>query len=124
MLHLKLVTLVLVRVATCLSLPRQYVRPNACCFTLHDSSTDETVRQQTRHGLLYVGGSQPTGWYCIDLSGAKKVLWDAFNNACFVNPDKEVRCLDPIPSGDSWGMKQSGDDVLVTVNGAHFISVR
>ncbi|EFZ01676.1 hypothetical protein X797_010820 [Metarhizium robertsii] len=116
MFHLNILALALVPATTCLALPRHDVRPDTCCFTLHDSSTGEIVRQQTSSGFLYLGGSQPTGWYCIKLSDPNKILWDAFNNACFVNPDKVFQCLDPTPSNDSWGIEQSGSDVLVVVN--------
>ena len=85
MLLLSLLTLTLLPAASAVALPRQYVPPNTCCFTLHDSSTGQIVQQQTSSGFLYLGGTQPTGWYCINLSDPNKILWDAFNNACFVN---------------------------------------
>lgn len=116
MLLLSLLTLTLLPAASAVALPRQYVPPNTCCFTLHDSSTGQIVQQQTSSGFLYLGGTQPTGWYCINLSDPNKILWDAFNNACFVNPDKVFQCLDPTPSNDEWSIQQSGGSVLVVVN--------
>ena len=95
----------------------QYVPEDMCCFTLHDSNTDEIIKQETRTGFLFVGGHQPDGWYCIELSDPNKILWDQFNNACFVASDKKFTCLDPTPSMDQWAIEQSGGDVLVTVNG-------
>ncbi|EFY90151.1 hypothetical protein MAC_03909 [Metarhizium acridum CQMa 102] len=123
MLLVNILTLALVPATTCRALPQQDVRPDTCCFTIHDSSSGEIIRQQTSSGFLYLGGSQPTGWYCINLSDPNKILWDAFNNACFVNPDKVFQCLDPTPSNDSWGIEQSGGEVLVVVNGDSLFKV-
>ncbi|TWU79184.1 hypothetical protein ED733_008901 [Metarhizium rileyi] len=112
-----LITLIFPAAATSLILPRQHVRPNACCFTLHDAANGQIVRQQTGSGFLYLGGSRPTGWYCIDLA-LPEILYDAFNNACFLNPDEVFQCFDPTRSDDDWGIKQSEDDVLIFVNGS------
>jgi outer membrane protein assembly factor BamB len=112
-----IVTLALIPAATSLAFPREYVPPNTCCFTLQDSSTGQVVRQQSSSGLLYLGGSQPTGWYCINLSDANDILLDRSNYACFVNPDKAFQCLDPTPGNDLWAIEQSGGNVLVEVNG-------
>lgn len=95
----------------------QDVPANQCCFTLHDATSGNIVKQNTRTGYLFLGGNQPDGWYCIDLSDPDKILWDDFNNACFVNPDKSFQCLDPIPSSDEWSLQQSGSDVFIVVNG-------
>lgn len=118
MLLLSFLTLTLLPAARSLSVPRQYVPPGTCCFTLHDSSTGQIVQQDSGIGYTYLGGSFPTGWYCINLSDPNKILWDAFNNACFVNPDSVFQCLDPIPSNDAWAIQQSGGNVLVVVNGS------
>ncbi|QPH04885.1 hypothetical protein C2857_002260 [Epichloe festucae Fl1] len=70
-----------------------------------------------RNGFITLSGGNPKGWYCIDLSDSRNILWDAFNSSCFVNPDQAIQCLDPIPSSDVWGIQAASEGVLVTVNG-------
>ncbi|KAG5979582.1 hypothetical protein E4U55_005008 [Claviceps digitariae] len=94
-----------------------FVPPGGCCFTLHDAATDRIIKQTKNNGFLTLSGDNPDGWYCIDLSDTRKVLWDAFNNACFINPDQAFQCLDPIPSSDVWGIQDANEGALVAVNG-------
>ncbi|GAB0135104.1 hypothetical protein EsDP_00003453 [Epichloe bromicola] len=79
---------------------RGHVLPNACCFTLHDAANNRIIKQTEENGFITLSGDNPEGWYCLDLSDPRKILWDAFNSSCFVNPDQAIQCLDPTPSSD------------------------
>ena len=96
---------------------RGFVPPDSCCFTLHDATTNRIIKQTKHNGYLTLFGNNPDGWYCINLSDSRKVLWDAFNNACFINPDQAFQCLDPIPSSDVWSILNAREGALVAVNG-------
>lgn len=89
--------------------PSNYVPPGQCCFTLADASTGQTVQQDQRTGYLYLGSSHPDGWYCLDLAAESDVLRDDFDNACFLSPTKQFKCLDPIPGLASWALGGSNE---------------
>jgi len=87
----------------------QDVPAGQCCFTLHDASTGKVVQQDQETGFLYLGSSQPNGWYCIDLSDTRDILWDDFNNACILTwPDEQFTCLDPTLGPNLWTLNHSG----------------
>ncbi|KAG6005831.1 hypothetical protein E4U21_007603 [Claviceps maximensis] len=96
---------------------RGFVPLDRCCFTLHDASTNRIIKQTKHNGFLTLSDDSPDGWYCIDLFDSRAVLWDAFNNACFINPDQAFQCLDPIPSSDVWSIQDAKEGALVAVNG-------
>ncbi|GAO17939.1 hypothetical protein UVI_02026830 [Ustilaginoidea virens] len=93
------------------------VPPGACCFALLDVSSGQAVQQRPGGGYLTLGAGDPDGWYCIDLADSKHVLRDAFDNACFVNSDQQLQCLDPTPGFDAWSLQHGGGDALLAVNG-------
>ncbi|KAG5951687.1 hypothetical protein E4U53_002500 [Claviceps sorghi] len=106
--------------AAAMALPlgeRGFVAPGRCCFTLRDTSTNQILKQTKNNGLVTLSSDSPDGWYCINLSDSSKTLWDASDNACFINPDQAFQCLDPIPSSDAWSMQDAGEGPLVAVNG-------
>ncbi|KAG6005925.1 hypothetical protein E4U43_000526 [Claviceps pusilla] len=105
--------------AAAIALPlgkRGFVPSDSCCFTLHDASTNLTIKQTKNNGFLTLSGDNPDGWYCINLSDSRRVLWDASNNACFINPDQAFQCLDPTPSSDVWSIQDAREGALVAVN--------
>lgn len=109
----------LASVAAASVLPRVpgYVPKGYCCFSLHDASTGTKIRQDD-NGLLYLGGTNPEGWYCIDLPSKKNILIDHKYNACFRSPSHEIKCLDPIPSSQKWTLvKHDGDVRRVAIDG-------
>lgn len=77
-----------------------------CCFTLHDASSGQKLQQNQNDGYLYLGSSQPDGEYCIE-SGTE-ILRDTSDDSCFIDPDQQVKCLDPIPSSDKWTFSGDG----------------
>lgn len=81
-----------------------FVPANSCCFTLHDASTGALIRQDRSIGSLQLGGSNPDGWFCIDLSEDAGVLRDETKNACFVAPNNEVKCHDQLPGPQTWAL--------------------
>ncbi|KAK0385010.1 hypothetical protein NLU13_7488 [Sarocladium strictum] len=84
------------------------VLPGHCCFTLKDSSGN-TV-QQSSTGQVQIASSQPSGWYCLDLSSSSaKVLRDDPNNACIVDSRGQFMCVDPIPGNVAWTLGSGGE---------------
>jgi hypothetical protein len=101
-------------------LPRTsgYVPANHCCFTLHDASTGTIVRQnEAGNGQLYLGGTLPEGWYCIDLPAKRNILIDRLRNSCYRTLRNEINCHDPIPSDHKWTLVKTGGKTMVAING-------
>lgn len=90
------------------------VPKNHCCFTLHDTKTDNIVQQDQNTGYMYLGADQPDAWFCLDLTDARDILLDDFNNACFLAPYGQLKCLDPTLGFQSWSLKRSGGNTLLT----------
>lgn len=44
----------------------------------------------------------------MDLASSAGVLYDVANNACFLAPNGEVKCLDPIPGVQKWSLAGGG----------------
>lgn len=100
---------VVASLATASVIPRQhgFVPANSCCFTLHDASTGALVREDRTNGFLQLGGSNPDGWFCINLSEDAGVLRDESKNACFVAPNNEIKCKDQMPGPQTWDIISS-----------------
>ncbi|KAH6609643.1 hypothetical protein Trco_002989 [Trichoderma cornu-damae] len=90
-------------------IPRNYDVPAGyCCFALADVSTGKTIQQNKEYGFLYLDASQPKGWYCLNPSGSRPILWDDNNNACIIAWDGHFQCLDPTPGDDEWSLGHVG----------------
>lgn len=107
-------------------LPRQhgFVPANSCCFTLHESSrTGTIIREDPTTGVLRLGGSDPEGWFCTDLSSPSSSSWnvgvlrDEVKNACFVTSSDEVKCHDQMPGPQTWALVSKSGARIVTYDG-------
>ena len=99
-------------------LPRNQFVPNgSCCFTLHEASSGNEIKQNQDTGFLFLDSSQPNGWYCLNLGDPNKILFDDFGNACIINSDLRFQCLDPTPGDTQYSLRQSDSQVLLTVDG-------
>ncbi|KAJ6440459.1 F-box domain-containing protein [Purpureocillium lavendulum] len=96
--------------------------PSLCCFTIAEAGSGSPaqfdVGDLLGNVILGVSG-RPDGWFCLDLSSPKKILYGNGDNACIeAAPDSRFSCLDPTPGRDQYTL-QAGPDghTLLSVNG-------
>lgn len=91
--------------------PNKHVPEGYCCFSLRDSASNALVQQDRKTGQIYLNSDKPEGWYCIDLSDSRNILYDDYWNACILslNSNQEsigrFTCLDGTPGPNSWTLE-------------------